>query len=136
MKLVLDSKTSILNKRFLKHLIGYFYYLIDINNLNKLKYIEEYLNKYIFTGKRKYTIDKVIIIILNNIVFNTDNKHAIIEIDQVAIFPYTTMRVADMANLIDKGNLSMKGCHIFHKLFKYVEKNISKLRTKYEMGKF
>ena len=137
MKLIIKSKNGILDKRFMSHLINLFPTLVFTkeNNL-KLKKIDGYLQKNIFNGKRTYSMYQIVMVVLNNIDYHTDNKTAVIQIDNSAVFPFYNMKVKDVASLIDSGNLDIKGTHVFKGLFAYVEKNIEKLRRMYEMGIF
>ena len=135
MKLVLSSEKTPLDKRFIEHLINYFPKLIFTKeNIRKLKSVDEYLQTNIFTGKRKYSTNQIIRIILKNIKYKVNDRTAIIELDNAAVFPFYTFLVKDIAKLIDEGNLEIKGTHIFYNLYKYIETNIHKLRVAYEMG--
>lgn len=135
MKLILKSSMNILDDRFITHLINSFPNMIfTTENIRKLSKINNYLQENIFTGRRKFTTKQVVNIVLKNIVYQTDGKTATIQIDNSAIFPFYTFKVKDIAKLIDDGNLDIKGTHIFHNMFKYVEKHIIDLRNNYEMG--
>ena len=137
MKLIIKSKDNILDKQFLTHLFKFIPKIFfGMKEKRKLSSITDYLNKNIFKGVRRFTSYQITTIILKNIIFETDGKTAIIQIDPIAVFPYTAYKIKDIAALIDKGNLDIKGTHIFHNLFKYLENNIEKLRMSYEMGLF
>lgn len=135
MKLIIRSKIGVLDKRFLEHMIARFPRLVfNKENKRRLKAIEPYLNTYILKSRRRYSVYQVVMVILRNITFETNNKSAIIQIDPAAIFPYTTMKIKDVASFIDKGNLDIKGTHVFHNMFQFVENNIEQIRRAYEMG--
>lgn len=135
MKLILTSEKTPLDKNFIEHLINYFPTLIfNTENLRKINGINKYLQDRLFTGKRKYSSIQIIKIILKNIKYEVNEKTAIIQIDNTAVFPFYTFLVKDIVKLIDDGNLEIKGTHIFYNLYKYVETNIHKLRVAYEMG--
>lgn len=135
MKLVIESKLGILDKRFLEHLINFLPKIVFTKeNVRKLKKINTYLQKNVFNGKRKYSIKQIIMVVLRNIVYQTDNSRAIIQIDPAAVFPFYNMKIKDVANLIDYGNLDIKGTHIFHLMFEIVESKIEEIRNMYEMG--
>ena len=135
MKLILRSKYNILDKDFLEHLIKFFPNMIFVkSNMRKISSIDKYLQETIFLDKHKYSAKQAINVVLKNIVYKTDGKTAIIEIDSAAIFPFYTFKVKDIAKLIDNGNLEIKGTHIFSELFSYIKDNMLQLRTNYEMG--
>jgi len=135
MKLKIESKIGILDRRFLQHLISAFPIFLNFNcDKKKLRNMEKYLQENVLRGRIKYSFNQVIVVILRNIIFSTDNHTAIIQIDSSAVFPYTNVKVKDVASFIDDGNLDINGTNVFHNLFEYIKDNIEDLRNKYEMG--
>lgn len=73
-------------------------------------------------------------IVLRNVIYETDGKTATIQISNTAVFPFYTIKIVDIAKLINDGNLEIRGTHIFTDLFKEVKNNIRVIRNNYEMG--
>ena len=135
MKLVLKSNMNILDDKFIEHLISVFPKVVFTKqNMRKISTIDRYLQQNVFVGKRKYTTKQIVDIVLKNIVYKTDGKTAVIEFDNYAVFPFYTFKIKDIANLIDKGNLEIRGTHIFSNLFSYIKDHILQLRNSYEIG--
>ena len=135
MKLVLKSKETILDDRFIMHVINLFPSIVfSKENQRKLKAIDKYLQENVFTGRRKFTTKQIINIVLKNMVYHTDGRNATIEISNTAVFPFYIIKVKDVAKLINDGNLEIKGTHIFSDLFNTVKENIINIRNNYEMG--
>ena len=135
MKLIIESKLDILDRKFIEHVIKFLPAIVFTkDNIRKLKSIDAYLQQNVFNGKRKYSTRQIVMVVLKNIVYQTDSHRAVIQIDPVAVFPFYNIKIKEVAQLIDYGNLDIKGTHVFHSAFKMVEEKIEKLRNMYEMG--
>lgn len=138
MKLRLTSTEGLLDKEFLTRVIKYAETVILNSDeiTRRIKRMDQYLFSYVFPDKRKFSAKEIILMGLQNVRIVTDGKVATIEINPVAQVPYYPIRLVDAVNLIDYGTLDIKGTHIIHLLFSYIQENITQLRQQYEMGLF
>lgn len=139
MKIVLKSKEDIIDKEFVKHLSKYMYdlmFVVDKDAKKKLNKFNEYLRENIFTGRRIYSANQVIRIAFNNLKVIASGKEGSIEINPTREIPFYKFKIKDIVALIDEGNLDIKGTHLIHDLYKYIQDNIHLLREQYEQGLF
>jgi len=139
MKLILRSKENLIDKDFVQHLVDYMPELLMMKNFvnrKRLKKFDKYLKEEVFTQKRKYTAEQILVMGLRNLKPIISRDSATIEIDPNAQVPFYDMRVKDLVNLIEDGNLGISGMKILHKFFVYIGDNITELREKYELGMF
>lgn len=101
----------------------------DTRNMNK------YLLDNIFTEKRKFTVYQILMMGLVNLKISKDAKNIIMELDKVKVIPYYhDLKICDICELIDVGNLDIKGTKVLTKVFRYVRDNINTLKSMYELA--
>ena len=139
MKIVLKSRLKVIDKNFVTHLAKFMpilIYVVDKDTDKKLKKFDKYLRENIFTGRHIYSAKQVIRIAFNNLKITASGKEGSIQIDPIREIPFYKYKIKDICALIDEGNLDIKGTHVLHDLYKYIQDNINELRDQYEQGLF
>ena len=88
---------------------------------SKLIPVNNYLQRYLFTGVRKPTAEQIIVAGLNNLQFKKSNSQVIIQINESIKVPQDrTVLLETACRLIDQGNLELNPFPVFTHVFKYV----------------
>lgn len=110
---------------------------MDYLNKNKMKLlpISNYLKEKIFTGKRKFTAEQIILQGLNNIEFKRINDYILVQINpNVNVPQFDKFKLISICKLIDQGNVEITPFPVFTETFKYVEENQSILYSSFSLG--
>lgn len=83
-------------------------------------------------GDEFVTSKRIIKEALNNIIVVNTDKEWSIEIDRTTTYKDTDYKLIDLIKLIDSGNMSVKGTHIFSNEFKNIKNKIKSYYLIYE----
>lgn len=105
------------------------YVLLNLNE-DKLIQLDEYLNKHL--GIKESSID-IIEYGFNNMFISDTGTGFIVMIDNNILIPDSSQKLINIINLINYGNLEVRGCNIVSQAFNYVESQLNNMVLLYRL---
>ena len=125
-RLVINNRDQLYNEEFIT-------FLIKMIQIDGQRYIndeicskfDEFFHSNIERNNRKLLTKNIILSGLYNIVYKKYNNYYIISInDNIKVPYYNNLKLYNLCELIDKGNLMISGTDIFQKIFKTAKRRL------------
>lgn len=124
---ITPSETFQADDEFLKFLLK----ILRVKCLGNIEYErlilwDEYLNSGIIKvqGNRKLSTKTILVSAFNNLRYKKKDKYYTVEVDPDQVLPYTNIKLASIVDLINDGNMEMRGYPIVTQVFNDTAENL------------
>ncbi len=133
--IIYKDENKKVTRQFIKHLLNIIFIYGKSYLYNDMKRVSK-INKYLHETIPEYKSNTVHVILqgLSHIKIEEYGSYYRLRVDENLMIPGTIIRVYDICNLVNDGNLEVQGISIFDKSFEYIRDNIKTLYALYAVN--